>query len=322
MQKQTLLSRHIATIILVCALTGVYGQQVADVNISFFHKRTIYLDNLISPAAFWANPAILALETESSFSIANVSPMGGIYTLAAIRGSFVLDSTGVAGIGFSGTDEYESGSFSADNSSATWQSNFIFSTPSVQVIFARPLPLIGLAGVIASLGTEQWYTSTQQFAYSPTVCIGAGWFSPAFKNALRVSLATYSTGHFYLSQQWEHDAKFGLRLSLFEEAVRGSFEYTWSFGKEPVFFSPAAQGRYEAFKGNVSLRFWGALGLLAGVSRDLDIFTSNKTMIHGGLEYRQTDLTPYWGGYEIGINDRRGIIHRIWIGYSFGKKAL
>ena len=68
----------------------------------FLFQRSTYLENLCMPAAWWANPALVAEITEKTAMTVNVTPLGNVFTIASAKYCAPLGARGGWGVGLMG----------------------------------------------------------------------------------------------------------------------------------------------------------------------------------------------------------------------------
>ncbi len=154
---------------------------------------------------------------------------------------------------------------------------------------------------------------------------GAGFLTPWFFERVSLGLSAMSTGHFWIQNYWDYDGKLALRFRSIDSLLTGYVESTFSsFEGQAVWIGYSSNNYYEVLKAMISLRFMGILGFLLGYSDDLPNGEGNGQCAHVGLELKQSNLSRYYGGYEIGIalttqlpQQRDLLVHRFWVGYNF-----
>ena len=298
--------------------------------LDFFYQRTIYLENLCQPSAWWANPSLLAPIDKITVFTSNTGLIGQLYTISSVRIVLPVRPKLNIGFGITGTGSKEGRALSASQEGAQYSSNFSFNLPSLESGMSYTLPVGGVVGTLLITGTESVpdpsnsAINTLYFFWG----IGAGWISPAIMNTVKFSISTLSVCHFQFETWWDNGAKAGIQISSNDERVLGSFEYGFALFNGPVSFFQSRSNfyGYETLKGSVSIKMMGIAGILLGYSKDsprTNSLNNNGSTFHAGVELRRSAIYPYYGGYEIGISTAHGIslIHKIWVGYSFKKKS-
>jgi hypothetical protein len=312
--------------LLFIAIASFANSDTLNLNYYFLFQRTTYLENLLTPGAWWANPASTAEIERKTAQTVNVTPLGNVLTIASAKFLMPVTSRFGIGIGIMGQGINASDpNLLATGSGAQYQSRFSFVNPSVQLSGAVKIKQGGGVGLLIDIGAEQLPNSMEfgeTFSNYPKLGFGAGILTPWFFDRVSLGLSTMTTGHFWLQNYWDNDGKLSLRVRSIDSLLTGSMEYTFSFlDQGPVWIGHSPDNYYEVFKAMVSLRFMGILGLLLGYSDDLENYYANGQCMHVGLELRQSKIYPYYGGYEIGIGltqlHRDLLVHRIWVGYNF-----
>jgi hypothetical protein len=294
-------------------------------NYYFLYQRTTYLENVLTPGAWWANPASTAEIERKTAQTVNVTPLGNVLTIASAKFLMPVMSRYGIGIGIMGQGINASDpSLQATGSGARYQSRFSFINPSMQLSGAIKIKQGGGIGLLIDIGAEQLPTSMEfsQTSNYLTLGFGAGILTPWFFDRVSMGLSAMTTGHFWLQNYWNNDGKLALRVRSADSLLTGSLEYTFSLlDQGPVWIGHSPDNYYEVVKAMASLRFMGILGLLVGYSDDLENYYANGQCMHIGLELRQSKIYPYYGGYEIGIGltqlHRDLLVHRLWVGYNF-----
>jgi hypothetical protein len=307
---------------LLSSLAGAYEEGL------YLFRRAVYLETAAMTGAWWANPALAADVTERTVLTVNASPIGDRYTISSARFLWPIMPALGAGVGIVGGGEDQTGRFLASNEGATYNSRFVFSRPSFQAGVAGRLEIAGAAGVLASIGMERLSIGLDRYDNFMTLGFGVGWISPAVLNILEFGASTFWTRHLLdENAYWERDAKLGLRLITPQEWVRATVEYAFPLTEGFQFRTPRRPWTYEILKVLVSVRAYGILGALIGLSTDFstssELWEYNGEMLHLGLETRTTTVYPFFGGYELGISldGRWNIVHRFWFGYLFGTRS-
>jgi hypothetical protein len=306
-------------LILTLAAGGLRAQPV----IPFLYERTSYVEGLISPLAWWANPALAAGCEEPTLYTANASPVGTYYTISSVRFYVPLPHRLVLGMGVMGAGADQTGSFNATEQGATYEGDFFFSRPSFQAGIAGDLPAGLKVGGLLSFGLERLSVGVDLADEFFVLGMGAGVLSPRLAGILQVSLAAYWAGHFQYESYWDSDVKVGLVAILPGDLVKLKLEYTQPM-PEVLQFDDWGRGySYEVLSMLASVRAASFLTILAGYSTDFGIADAdNGNVLHLGVELPRTLRLSFFGGYELGLSiDRRWhIIHRIWLGYHFGSR--
>ncbi len=291
-------------------------------SLNFFYERSIYLENLITPGAWWSNPVRIAPIDRTTIFTSTVSPLGGAYSMSTVRGIFPIDSSLKAGIGVTGTGGSAGSSASGTNTGAQISSIFSFSRPSFEAVVSYSNLPIGTIGGILLGGSENM--QGQNDAVSSIYYFwgySLGWLSPAFLKTVQLSLSTLTVSHSWWTTVWNYDAKAGLLVNVHDSLVLGSLEY--GFPLQSGFPS------YDVVKGDASIRIKSIVGILLGFSIDTRNQTANGgtyngSTYHAGVELRRSNVYPFYGGYEIGVSPWGGrsqisIMNQIWVGYGFPK---
>ena len=308
----------------VCPL---YGQAyIASIDsLPFFYQRTIYLENLNQPAAWWANPAVISAIDKTTFFTSNTGMLGGKYALSSVRVLFPYKTALNGGVGITGTGTTEGRSAVANAQSTQFNSDFSFKRPSIETVISFMPPRAGTIGGLAMAGTESIPRTTDTgnktyFFWG----IGTGWLSPSILNTVKLSFSTLSVCHIQFETWWDNSAKAGILFNINKDHLIGSIEY--GFG-----LNGTSAPEYEVFKGDFSLRFMSITGLLFGFSTDTRNIRNNGSTFHTGIELRRSYVYPFFGGYEIGFNmfasrynpnslpdpsPHLSLIHRFWLGYD------
>jgi hypothetical protein len=290
----------------------------------FLFQRSTYLENLNMPGAWWANPATVAEVGKKTAMTVNVSPLGFVYTIASARYLAPVAGRFGWGIGImgAGINPNPAGSLQADNTGAQYQSQFSFSNPSIQLSAAAKLTGGLCLGLLCDAGFEELPDGNGGQMNFPTLGIGVGGMTPYFFDKVSLSLSLMSTGHFWLQSYWDYDGKGGVRFKSSDSLLMGSLEYTYSLVSgtiKNIYNSPATY--YHVVKALASIKIFSIAGVLFGFSRDLGIFSDNGAMVHLGVELRQSQVYPFFGGYETGIavtqRNRDLWVHRLWLGWCF-----
>lgn len=312
----------------VVAAAVLAGPCSAYEDVLFFYERTVYLEGLLMPGGWWANPALPATIEHHTLQTTNASPLGDRYTISSVRFFWPIVPVLTVGIGILGVGEDQTGSLSAEPGGVSYRSSFFFSRPSVQTGAAVSLPYAGSAGAIFSVGAERLSVGIDQTRSFPTLGIGAGWLSPKVAGMLDFSASVFLLGHFLTVPYWEHDAKLGVRLQLPNEMVSVALEYAFPLKNGWRFRTPRRPWTYEVLKAVASVRVYRALGVLAGFSSDFHSDDDpvyypyyNGDCLHGGVEIAESTVYPFFGGYEVGVSvdGRWNVIHHVWLGMQFGR---
>jgi hypothetical protein len=313
------------------------NNNVANIDsLYFFHERTIYLENLSQDGAWWANPATISSINMNSFFTSNTGLLGGKYSISSVRLLFPVYKRLNGGVGITGTGTTEGRSFTGSSQGAQLNSNFSFTRPSLEVGISYAPPIAGTFGGLAIMGTESIPRADSGNKTYFFFGIGTGWLSPFLFNTIKLSFTTLSVCHIQFITWWDNSAKAGLLIDVNEGFILGSIEYGFSLNGPVSFFRNQDNFLgYEVIKGDFSLRFRKIAGFLLGFSTDTRNFRDNGSTFHTGIELRRSDVYPYFGGYEIGMNffatrfnpglpphpsPTLSLIHRLWIGYDFKKK--
>jgi hypothetical protein len=291
----------------------------------FLFQRSTYLESLFMPGAWWANPAVTAEISSKTALTVNVTPLGNTYTIASAK--YLAPAANAFGWGIgvmgAGINPNPDGSLQANNDGAQYSSHFTFSNPSIQCAAGAKMPGIGAAGLLGDFGFELLPDGNGGQANFWTMGIGAGLLTPYYFNNVSLSISVMSTGHFWIESFWDNDGKLGARFKTPDSLLMGSLEYTVSFVSGSVkYIGNAPAYYYQVVKGLASLKAYAVLGVLMGFSRDLGIYSDNGSMVHAGLELRQSTVYPFFGGYEVGVSLTHSalLVHRLWLAYCFRQR--
>jgi hypothetical protein len=291
-------------------------------SLPFFYERSVYLENLITPGAWWANPTCITSIDKPTIYTATVGLLGGLFSMSTVRGIFPVDTCIKAGFGVTGTGGSAGSSFNGSDVGAQASTIFSFSQPSFEgaVSYSNlPIGTIGallLGGSVSIQGQADANSSLYYFwGYS------LGWLSPVLLKAVQLSLSTLTVSHDWITTTWNYDAKAGVLVNVHDSLVLGSLEY--GFPLQSGEYLP-----YTVLKGDVSIRVQSIVGILLGYGKDIPNTNDNGSTYHVGVELRRSNVYPFYGGYELGVSpwaSRHGseisLISRIWIGYGFAKKG-
>jgi hypothetical protein len=301
--------------------------QVDTLNYYFLYQRSTYLENVLLPGAWWANPASTAEIERKTVQTVNVTPLGNVLTIASAKFLMPVFSRFGVGIGIMGAGQGNSSNqnLNASGSGATFQSQYSFFNPSMQLSGAAKFKQGGGIGLLFNIGAEQLPSSMDfgpTYSNYLTMGFGAGFLTPWFFDRISIGLSGMSTGHFWIQNYWDYDGKLAVRFRRADSLLTGYVESTFSsFGGKLVWIGNSPSNYYEVIKAMASLRFMGILGFLFGYSDDLLNGEANGQCAHVGLELKQSNVSPYYGGYEIGIAlaqlHRDLFVHRLWVGYNF-----
>lgn len=285
----------------------------------YFAERAVYLEGGYAPLAWWANPALISPPGQPILLTANVSPVGDEYTVSSVRFAAPAGSRLTLGGGIAGAGPSQTGSYTVDNSGATYQSNFVFSRPSLQLSVSGAPPVVGRLGVLASFGVERLPVSYDESKNFFVLGLATGWVSPALLG-MQMSLAAYWTGHFQYESYWDADVRAALLWSAPSEFVRVWVDYSRPFPRSLRVVDASVGYEYQVLKAMASVRLNRAFDLSAGVSSDFHTYDEhNGTLLHLCLELRPTEHLPFTGGYDIAVTPSRRLhlLHRVWLGYLF-----
>jgi hypothetical protein len=328
-------TRNVSSLLHAPAIVGILVWLVLPVSAQshfsslYLYQRSIYLENILTPGAWLANPALASEIGRPALLTTNVMPLGDQYLFAAVRGFYPLRSGLSLGIGLLGTGTYNHGSSNAGSQGDGFSANgdFAFTGPDFQAGAAYAIAGAGAIGVMTTLGWNFPPSDTSTLATETAWGIGAGWLSPWYFHTFSVSLSVMSIGHFREIAYWEHNGKAGIRLSLFSDVLRGSIESALLFGKALGIFTDNSSAPYEAMKTLWSLQVYRIFGALLGFSTDYAgrwtthgvRIADNGNCIHVGAELRKTEEYAFWGGYDMGISLSypSSILHRFWFAYGW-----
>ena len=290
----------------------------ADPAVAFPYTRTVYVEEMGSPAAWWANPALAAWVDAPTLLTANASPVGKLYTVSSVRFLAPLAFGLRLGVGVSAFGSEQTDTFQATEAGADYQGKFAFSRPDFEIGAAYPFTYAGSVGVLLKAGLERVSVGAGQTENYGVFTVGLGWVSPGIARCAWLSLAAQWTGHFLYERYWDSEGKIGLRLAVPGELVTLDITYARPL---PLWLSPSAAPygwTYQAAKAILSVRTSRLIALLAGASSDFSIVDEhNGTCVHAGLALLPSTVNPFVGGYEIGVsvNERWHFLHRFWVGY-------
>ncbi|MBD3346912.1 MAG: hypothetical protein GF401_17805 [Chitinivibrionales bacterium] len=299
-----------------------------------FFQRTLYLENILSPGNWWANPALLSKIETRTILTSNVAPLAGKYVIASARALFPITEYFKCGVGILGTGLYEKTSqtnTTIDGRGVSTSGSFSFDRPSLQFGIAGNLPYLGSVGGLTAFGFEEprdLQRSQRSFIWS----IGGGVISPLFFNMTGFSISYMATGIINVQSRWYHDGKLGMHFSFNDDFIRAMTSFSFTANSSLGLWNQQS-GDYQVFKTMVSIRTLEILGTLVGMSSDLENFgplsdlydksSVNGNCIHLGLELRKTDYSPYFGGLDMGISitNPGHIFVRFWFGYEFADSS-
>jgi hypothetical protein len=320
------MARHTRLLFTIFAAIALLSCSVRAANDSlyFLYQRTTYLENLLTPGGWWANPALTGEITVPTGYTINVTPLGYSYTLASVKYLFPFLKHFGAGIGIMGTGIAPDQSTQITSAGANYNSQFTFSNPSFQLGIGGRMPAIGSAGILVDVGAEMLPNGQGGSSNFLITRGGLGILTPYFFKCVSFSATALATYHFWQQIYMDDNAKLGLRTTFLDDMILGSAEYTLSFKSRlaPSFYTTSGF-TYEVFKAMMSVRVYKIAGILAGYSTDFgqfsQMYTGNGNCIHLGLEIRQMNEFPVFGGYDLGVSTTwQGLlIHRLWIGYRF-----
>ena len=312
-------ARSCCAALLVLIVVGSHTHATSVV--PFFFERTIYLEGLLSPLAWWANPAsVVECESPTLFT-ANASPIGRYFTVSSVRFFLPIRDRVTLGFGVMGAGPDQTGSLNATGDGVSYCSNFIFSRPSFQVGTALKLPLQSSVGGLFSIGMEQASVGLEQFENFALLGLGLGWLSPAIVHMVQFSLSAFWAGHFHHETYWDGDFKLGVRVRIPDDLVSFKLEYSHPMPEALQYHDllPSIPIPYAALNVLVAVRTGALWSVLLGYSSDFgEADTDNGNALHAGIDLRQSEQLPFFGGYEVAISmDRRwNVIHRFWLGYN------
>ena len=302
------------------------SQQPQLDSLFFFYERSIYLENLITPGAWWANPARIAPIDRPTIYTSTAGLLGGAYSMSTVRGIFPIDTCIKAGFGVTGTGISAGSSGSGSGGGAQLTSIFSFSRPSFEGVVSYSNLPIGTVGAILLGGSENMQgaadlVSSLYYFWGYSL----GWLSPVLFKTAQLSLSTLTVSHDWWTTVWNFDAKAGLLVNVRDSLVLGSLEYGFPLQSGP--YAP-----YDVLKGDVSIQVKRIVGILLGFSIDTrnqseNGGTYNGSTYHIGIELRRSTIYPFYGGYELGVSpwgasrSELSVMNQIWIGYGFAKKG-
>jgi hypothetical protein len=315
---------HAAALLLAGILIAASrGQQPPQLDsLPFFYERSVYLENLITPGAWWANPGCIAAIDRPTIYTSTVGLLGGLYSMSSVRGIFPVDTSLKVGFGITGTGGSAGSSLTSSGAGAQASSIFSFSQPSFEGAVSYANWPIGTVGAILLGGSESVQdpadgTSSLYYFWGYDL----GWISPSLLKTINFSFSTLTVSNHWITTLWSFDAKAGLLVNVHDSLVLGSLEYGF----------PLKTGGYPSYtvlKGDVSIRVKSIVGVLLGYGKDIPNFYDNGSTYHAGLELRRSNIYPFYGGYEVGLSpwaSRHGsefsVLNQIWVGYGFAKKG-
>ncbi len=314
--------RAFAQALLVLALLSGQGRAAAeDVHFAYLFPRSTYVDNLLSPGHWWANPALLAAIRHTSFLTANAAPLGDEYLISSARLFWPALPWMTIGASVLGAGRYQPGSSSssATESSLRYQSDFDFSRPRLQLGVAARTKKAGSAGILLTGGANLERTGPEATRLRATYGFAGGWLSPRILGAVRFSIAAMGMYHPIFRTQWEWGLKAGFRATALESLFAISAEYTIAPGAGWGAFDPCSRA-YEVFKTLASFSIAPHIFILGGLSYDAEgARYRNRLLVHAGASAKHIASWPFSGGYEIGVQPSRRLltVHRIWVMIDF-----
>lgn len=327
---QKLLLVTLQSFVLLLTFTGPVAAQYDDPKVYYFYQRTIYLEDLLKPGAWWSNPSLISSIDRTTIFTSTTGMIGRQYSISSVRALFPVRPRLNAGFGLTGTATGAGAGGTGTNSGFSYQSYFNFTRPSIEAGISYIPPYLGTVGAMVLTGSKS-YVPDYALADSNTRIISffygmsAGWISPALFKTVSLSLSMLSLYNAETNPWWEHCAKVGVVFTVLDSIVRGSVEY--GFATDSVsgslFSNPNNTTNYEALKGSLSIRFMGIAGLILGYSTDTRNFSDNGATYHMGLELRKSEVYPYYGGYEMAISTSNhiSVFHQIWVGFNIKKAS-
>jgi hypothetical protein len=314
-------------ILLLCMTGDCPAQEADEADLYYFYQRTIYLENLNQPGAWWSNPALLSSINRTTVFTSSTGLLGRKYSISSVRAILPVTPQLNAGFGLTGSASREGRSGSGTDGGFSFSGYFNFTKPSLEAGMSFAPRGLGTFGALALTGTV---SEIPPYAYDSTRRVtrfvwgyGFGWVSPALLNTASFSFSTLSVYNTLVMWEWEHCAKAGIILNVKDSAVLGSLEYAFPLDAGPgaLFSDRDNAPRYEVFKGTVSLRFRSIAGLLLGWSYDTKNRSDNGATYHAGVELRRSAVYPWYGGYEMGLSTTNSLhsvslIHRFWLGIN------
>jgi hypothetical protein len=280
----------------------------------YLYQRSVYLDHLLVPEGWWANPALIAHVNNRTLFTSNVLPLGNRYLISDIRLLMPVKNIVTIGVGILGAGDYRTGSSSTSfaDDGFSYRSSFAFQRPRIQVSVAGTIPWAGSFGILGSFGTDVADYTTPTF--SPG--INVGWLSPELGIPLQLSISGMFIQHDNGERFGETCVKLGVRYQSSDSLWGACAEYTVSPSDNGFGLITPAESNYDVAKILATLRVWGAWAFLAGVSSDLSYPYRNGTMVHAGIENMRTDNSFFFGGYEVGARFGAdwSVLHRLWLG--------
>jgi hypothetical protein len=318
------LNNSLLALILLMSLAGPVTAQYDNPNAYYFYQRSIYLEDLNKPGAWWSNPSLIASIDRTTIFTSTTGLIGRAYSLSSVRCIFPIRPRLNAGFGLTGTASGAGAGGTGTNSGFSYQSYFNFTRPSIEAGMSFIPQYGGTIGAMMLTGTKSYVpeyaadTNTRNISF--LWGISAGWLSPTFFKTVSLSLSMLTIRNADVNLWWEHSAKAGLLFMVLDSTVLGSIEYGFATDSVTgsIFNNPANTTNYEVIKGSVSIRFRSIAGLIIGYSTDTKNFYDNGATYHLGIELRKSRVYPYYGGYEMGISTSNhiSIFHQIWLGFN------
>lgn len=287
----------------------------------FFFERTVYLENLLVPGSWWANPAlILPIDTLSIFS-SNVGALGGEHTIASVRIIGGIDSFSSFGIGLTGVSGDDNRTLFAENGGTSFKSSFSSLQPSIEAAYSRNLGFVGAIGLLETFGTHNNDSTSSKYKY--TWGHSLGYLSPTLQKIAAISIHYNLAYHHFYDNWWDNNIRLGLILEHPSQIWRSSWEYSFPLNSKDDIWNWGSHRGYKVFKMSNSLQYRKNLAILFGYSKDSEILTHNGSTFHGGIELQKTPTNRFFGGYEFGLGTSKSLLffHRIWFNLQLVKSA-
>ncbi|MBD3314855.1 MAG: hypothetical protein GF344_03650, partial [Chitinivibrionales bacterium] len=261
-------------LILVIALFAQFSFCRAHEYFSFFYQRTTYLENLATQGAWWANPAVIASDSNAMFLATNVTPLGRRFLLAEGKAIVPIGTRFALGLGVLGAGDYDVGSSSAQASEGgfSYESHFAFERPRFQFGAGARHRRIGAVGLLATIGADGRTVAKDSTTSVASGGIGFGLLSPRLFIPLHLSLSFSFIHHSLDIEFWDKIGKVGLVYRGDNDLVEGSLEYSFDLDHGSGVLTPE-HSIYDVLKLMVSVRVYRTVAALAGFSVDLNDYT-------------------------------------------------
>jgi hypothetical protein len=302
--------------ILVLSISAICGAQAY---FPYLNQRSVYLDHLLMPGAWWANPALISHIHEMVVSTSNVLPIGNRLLISDERFILPIGEHISLGIGILGAGDYRTGSSTSlfSNDGFDVRSTFAFQRPRFQIGAAGILPIIGSIGILGTFGSE---LADERGSTRASAGFGCGWLSPPLGIPMQLSSSWMFIKHNVILA-WEVSGKLGIRFITRDSTVSACAEYTFSPSEGGFGVLNPSGAIYDAAKALVAVRVFDCWAAMAGVSYDLDFRYNNGTCVHLGFENQAATRAFFFGGYDVGIRFSADwiVLHHLWVGIYLGR---